>query len=127
MAKKAKELRFSVKNRVGALAQITSALKTAKVNILHIVGWTEGPKGCFNLVTNNPAKAKNALRKLGIRSSQGDVLVLSAQNKVGSLDRIARKLAKGRVNISCVMATTSGGRASVVVNTKNNSKAARLI
>ncbi|MBI1978143.1 MAG: ACT domain-containing protein [Candidatus Omnitrophica bacterium] len=127
MAKKVKELRFSVRDRVGALATITAALKAARVNIIHVAAWSEGGRGFFNLVTSNNARAKKVLRKLGISSSESDVLVLSLGNKVGALERVARKLAKAKVNISCLSATTSGPRASVLINTRNNAKAARVV
>ena len=127
MAKRAKELRFSVPNRVGVLSKITNVLKQARVNILHVWGCGEGAKGYFGVVTNHNARARNALRKLGIRASEGEVLVLSLRNRVGSLDRVARRLANARVNISCLSATTGTGRVSVLLNTNNNRKAQRIV
>lgn len=127
MAKKVKELRFSVKNKVGALSEIAALLKKANANILHAAAWVEGKKGFFGLVTNNNAQAKKALGKAGIRATEGDVLVLNLANKVGSLDRVARRLARAKIDITCLVATTSGPRASVLLNTKNNSKARRVV
>jgi len=63
----------------------------------------------------------------GIRASEGEVLVLSLRNRVGSLDRVARRLANARVNISCLSATTGTGRVSVLLNTNNNRKAQRIV
>ena len=127
MAKRVKELKFSVKNKVGVLAEVTSALKTARVNIIHATAWSEGVKGYFNLVTNNNAKAKKALSPLGIRATEGDVIVLTLKNKIGTLERSAKKLAKARINISCLSATTGGSRTSILIHTANNAKAARVI
>ena len=127
MAKRVKELKFSVNNKVGVLAKVTSALKTAGVNIIHATAWAEGSKGYFCMVTNSNAKAKKALSKIGIRASEGDVVVLTLKNKVGSLERAARKLARANVNIMCLSATTGGSRTSVLIHTKNNSRAARIV
>ena len=127
MAKKVKELQFQVRDRVGVLATVTAALQAAKVNILHIAGWSEGGKGFFSVVTNNNAKARQTLRKLGISSKESEGIVLSLRNKVGALARAARRLAKAKVNITCLSATTSGKRASILMHTKNNAKAARII
>lgn len=127
MAKKAKEIRFSTSNRVGMLDKVTQALKQARVNIQHVAAWSEGSKAYFSLVTNNNSRASRALRRLGVRPRQGEVLVLNLQNKVGSLGRVARRLAKAKVNISCLTATTSGNRASVLINTSNNRKAQRVV
>ena len=127
MAKRVKEIYFSVNNKVGVLAKITNALKAARVNILHAVAWAEGSKGHFDIVTNNNAKAKKALGKIGIRAMDCDSVVLTLQNKVGTLERIAKKLAKANVNITCLSATTGGSKTAVVLHTKNNAKAARLV
>lgn len=126
MAKKVKELQFSVPNKVGTLYKVTHALKAAKVNILHAWACGEGATGHFGLITNNNSKAKQALKKLGIRTSEKDILVVSLSNKVGALDRVAARLAKAKVNITCVSATSGGGRVSVLINTRNNAKAARM-
>src|SRR3989338_548956 len=127
MAKKVKELRFSVPNKVGTLHKITQALKNAKVNILHAWACGEGSTGHFGLITHNNAKAKRALKKLRIQSSEKDVLVVSLANKVGALDRVAARLAKAKVNITCVSATSGGGRVSVLISTPNTAKAARIV
>lgn len=127
MAKSVREISFTAPNRVGVLANVTKALKQARVNIQHVAAWSEGGKAHFQLATNQNARARRALSKLGIRSSEKRTLVLNLRNKVGSLERIARRLAKAKVNISCLMATTSGKRAAVVFNTSNNSKAGRVV
>jgi len=126
MAKAMKELRFTVKNKVGALAEITKAFKDAKVNILHIAAWAEGGKGFFNVVTDHHAAAKKALKKIGISAIDKEVLVVNLQNRVGSLDRVARKLAKGKVDITGLSATSGGKRVSVLLATKNNAKAKKI-
>ncbi len=126
MAKKVKELHFSVPNKVGTLYKITQALKKARVNILHAWACGEGATGHFGLITSSNSKAKRALKKLGIRTSEKDILVVSMANKVGALDRVAARLAKAKVNITCVSATSGGGRVSVLINTRNNAKAARV-
>jgi hypothetical protein len=127
MSKRTKEITFSTPNRVGVLEKVTAALKDSKVNIQHVAAWSDRGKAFFNLVTNNNARARRALGRAGIRSREKDVLVLNLQNKVGSLERVAKRLAKGHVNISCLTATTSGRRASVLMSTADNRKAQRLV
>ncbi len=127
MAKVVKEVRFSVPNKVGTLAKITGVLKDAKVNILHLWACGEGREGHFGLVTTSNARARRALRKLGVKSHESEVLVLTLPNRVGALDRAARKLAKSRVNVTCVSATSGGSRTAVLLNTRSNAKARRLV
>lgn len=127
MTKAVKEILFSVPNKVGTLAKITGVLKDARVNILHLWACGEGTKGHFGLVASSNARAVRALRKLGLKTTERDVLVVSLANKPGALDRVARKLAKGKVNVTCVSATSGGSRTSVVINTRSNAKARRLV
>lgn len=127
MAKSVKEVMFSTSNRVGMLEKVTQALKKARVNIQHICAWGEGGKAHFSLVTNSNARARRALSRLGIRSSEKEGLLLNLKNKIGSLERIAKRLAKAKINISCLSATTAGSRASVLFHTSNNRKAKRVV
>ena len=127
MAKRVKELVFTTPNRVGMLNQVAQALKSAKVNILHASACGEGPKGYFRLVTSNNARAARALKKIGIRSKQEDTVVLTLSNKPGALAQKAKRLAKAKINVTGVSATSAGRRVSVVLWTNNNAKACRLI
>ena len=127
MAKSVKELQFSTVNKIGVLSKVAGALKAAKVNILHAWGCGEGPTGQFGMVTSNNASAKKALKKIGISSTEKEVLVVTLSNKAGALAGIADKLAAAKVNITCLSATTGGSRVSVVLNTKDNKRAKNLV
>src|SRR3989338_4981495 len=120
MAKQVKELQFSTVNKIGILSKVAGALKAAKVNILHAWGCGEGSTGHFGLVTSNNASAKKALKKIGISSSEKEVLIVNLPNKAGALAQVADRLAKAKVNITCLSATTGGKRVAVVLNTKDN-------
>ena len=126
MAKKVKEIQFSTPNEVGVLSKVTGALKKARVNILHMWACGEGSKGTFGLVTNNNARAKKALKKIGRSFKEKEILVVNLPNKVGALARVANRLAKAGVNVTCVSATSGGNRVARHLGTKNNKKAQRL-
>ena len=128
MAKKLKEVQFSVSNKVGTLSKITDALKKARVNMLHIWACGEGPTGHFGIVTSNNAAAKRALKKAGGKNiSEKEVLAVTMANRGGAVDRLAKRLARAKVNITCLSATSAGNRVSVLFNTRSNSKARRLV
>ena len=128
MAKTVKELCFTTPNRVGMLSRVTRALAAAGVNLAHAWACGDGARGYFGLVTSNNARAKKALKKLGISASEKDTLLVSLPNKKGALARVADKLARAKVNITCVAATSgSGGSVSVLISTRNNKKARRFI
>jgi hypothetical protein len=127
MAKKLKELQFEIPNRVGVLCKVTCVLKEAGINILHAWACGEGPKGHFGLVTSNNTKAKKALKVLGVSAREKDVLSVTLSHKTGSLERVARKLAKAGVSLTCLSATSAGNRVAVLFNTKNNTKAQKIV
>jgi len=127
MAKKTKELVFSTPNRVGVLSQVAGAMKKAKVNILHAWACGSGPRGEFGLVTSSNARAARALKKLGFRAKESPVLIVNLTNKIGALERKARRLAKAGISVKCVSATSAGKRVALILNTSNNAKAAKLI
>lgn len=127
MARKVKELHFAVPNKIGTLQKVTSVLKKADVNILHAWACGEGATGYFGLVTSNNGKAKLALRKIGIKPTEKEALVVSLSNRVGALDRVAAKLAKAHVNVTSLSATSAGGRVSVLLNTRSNARTSRII
>ncbi len=126
MAKRVKELQFSTPNKVGVLGKVTNALKKARVNILHLWACGEGSRGTFGIVTNNNARAKKALKKLGYSSREKEILVVNLQNKVGALAKVANRLAKAGVSVTCVSATSAGNRVALLLGTRNNKKAQRL-
>ncbi len=127
MAKALKELHFSTPNRVGVLSKVTGALSKAGVNILHAWACGEGATGHFGLVTSNNSKAKKALKGLKISASEKEVLMVMLPNKKGALAKAAAKLAKAKVNLTCLSATSGGNRVAVLFSTKSNSKAKRLV
>ena len=126
MAKKLKELQFSTPNKVGVLSKVTGALKKARVNILHMWACGEGSRGFFGIVTSNNARAKKALKGLGFSSKEKEILVSTLPNRMGAFAKVADKLAKAKVNVTCVSATSAGNRVAVLLGTRNNKKAQRL-
>jgi hypothetical protein len=126
MAKKAIELQFSIPNRVGGLEAITSALKSEKINILHMAAWVEEGEAFVNMVVNNNAKAVKALKKIGATPMEKEVLIVTLQNRVGSLNQIATKLAKANIDIKCLTATSGVGKVAVLLSTDDNTKAAKV-
>jgi len=127
MARALKELHFSTPNRVGVLSKVTGALSKAGVNILHAWACGEGATGHFGLVTSNNSKAKKALKGLKISASEKEVLMVMLPNKKGALAKAAAKLAKAKVNLTCLSATSGGNRVAVLFSTRSNSKAKRLV
>lgn len=128
MATLLKELQFKTQNDVGVLSEVTQALKSAHVNLLHAWACGDGPNGFFGIVTNNNERAKKALKMLGIKATEREVVSVNLPNRTGELARVAKKLASAKINVTNVVATSARGRqVSVLIGTRNNQKAKRVI
>jgi len=128
MAKLVNQIYFSAPHRPGVLASVSQALGENKVNILHLGACGRGKKGEVGLITNKDVKAMSVLRKLGYKPKKDKVVLVSMGNKAGAATQYFKKLAKAKLNVKGCMATTGGGsRVSVIINTNNNRKAARVL
>ena len=122
------QLTVTLVSRPGVLAALTSALAESGVNITAICAEHAGGRGKIRLLVNDPVKARRALRKARYRFTEEPVHVLRLRHAPGALARVAAKVARARVNIRSVYATTAGrGAATVVVSVGNAAKARNVL
>jgi hypothetical protein len=127
-AKKAKQLSFEAKDKVGVLAEITAALAAAKVDITAICAYGMDREAYFMLITNANAKAKKALGKLGFKVEDEDVVLAELPNKPGALQQVAQQIADGGINIHYMYGTAGSGKTSTgIFATNNDTKAIKVI
>ncbi len=103
------EVMFKAPTRVGLLAEVTSALDAAGVNILAIGAYDKGDMGEFLMITSNNKLAYEALAQLGGEMDMRSVVVAEVPNVPGELAAIARALAANDINVSQVFATSVDG------------------
>ncbi|MEX2221317.1 MAG: ACT domain-containing protein [Candidatus Rokuibacteriota bacterium] len=123
------QLTLSLASRPGTLAAVARTLADAGVNITALSAAETSGRGRIRLLVNNPVQAKRALRKAKYRFSEDPVFALRLRNKSGALARVAARLAKARINIRSIYATTAGRGSAVAVVTVggNPSKARRVL
>ena len=93
------EIVVPLENKPGALAKVTETLGKAGVN-LQGIGYATGARGFLRVVADNPEKALAALKKAKIKGKAGrEVVEITLSDRPGALGEVARKLAKGRINI----------------------------
>jgi len=93
------EREFSVKlpNRPGELARLTEALHKDGINIRTVS--TEPHAEVVRLVTSDPGKSRESLRRADLEFSERNLLVARLEDKPGELARISSELAKEGINI----------------------------
>ncbi len=127
-AKKLKQLSFTMPNRAGLLSEVTTAVSGAKVTINSICAYEMENNAYFMLTVDSNAKAKKALAKLGIESKEEDVVAVEMPNRVGELEKVAKKIADAGININYIYGTTGTGKSSICVfKTSDNTKTIILI
>jgi len=111
---KARQIVFTVTDKVGLLAGYTAALAQAGVNIEALCAYASGKKATFMLVVDNHRKAAQVLKKSGVKKlCYEDVLLVKVPNRPGALNKVADKLASKKINLKYTYATASG-KGSVV-------------
>ena len=109
------EVLFKAPTRVGLLADVTTALNDAGVNILAIGAYDKGDMGEFLLITDNNKLAYDALAKVGGDMDMQSVVVAEVPNQPGQLAAIAVVLADHKINVSQVFATSVDGAEKVMI------------
>ena len=113
---KATQLNIIVQNRPGTVAELARALGEAKVNIVALMAWGEGPTGTACLVVDNARRAKAALAGAGLAATETTVQLVELANKPGALAQCLERLAAKGVNLSAIYGTVSkGGRKASIV------------
>lgn len=127
-AKKAKQLSLTMPNKVGLLSEVSAVIAGAKVNINAICAYEMEDKAYFMLITENNAKAKNVLSPLGAEIEEEDVISVDLPNKVGELQKVAKKIADAGIDINYLYGTVGTGKSSICVfKTADDSKAIKVI
>jgi hypothetical protein len=127
-ARKAKEISFTMPNRVGLLSEVTTAIAGAKVNITAICAYGMGNTAYFMLTANNNAKAKKVLATLGVIIEERDIVEVEVPDKPGELQKIAKKIAEAGVDIEYMYATASSGKKETCIfMTVDNPKTIKAI
>ena len=128
MAEIRKQCRAVVSDKVGRLAEVTSQIKQAGVNILALSAWVEEGQGHIMVVAAEAEKCCQALSKVVDKCEWDEVVCVEVKNEVGALDTIAGKLAEANIQVNKVFATCAqGGQAMIVLKTSDNAKATQIL
>lgn len=118
------EFLFSVPDKPGEMAKVSSTLGDAGINIDAIAGLSSVNQN-FNisLITNNPDSAANALNSAGIQFRQNEVLLINLQNQPGEVGKLSKVLGDAGVNITSFYIT---GNQQQVLGTDNMDKTKQI-
>jgi hypothetical protein len=124
------QITVTAQSRPGVLAKVARALADAGVNITAMCASESTGRAKLRLVVSDPARAKQALAAARIRCGEEPALLLSVEDRPGTLATLASRLAAAKINIKCAYATTviaGGGPCHVVVAVANADKAEKAL
>ena len=124
-----KQLIISVDNRVGALAEASSIVADAGVNLIAVCGYVIDNKGFILFVTEDNDKAKSVLKAKRYDVREEEVILVSLDNKPGTLKMLTEKIAKVGVDLTLLYGSVEakGKSSSVVIVSENNKVALAAI
>lgn len=124
-----KQLSVVLENLPGTLAEICDCLAQAEVNILALSIADMLDTGELRMVVSDAKKAKLLLEDKGYDVLESEVLVVEMLNKPGVLADIAKRLARGKVNIEYCYCSTSGyqGKAMGILKVSDTLKASYIL
>ena len=121
---KVTHLVVNLQSKAGVLAKLAGILGKAGVNIEGICAVEAAGRGKIRLLVSDVAKAEATLKAAKIRFGREEGICVTLENRPGALAEAAEKVAKAKVNIKCVYATTTGaGQAAIVMAVSNLPKA----
>lgn len=124
------QLSVFLTNEPGTLARVCDALSQNRINILAHNVHDSIDYSIFRCVVSDPVKAVHLLESAGVFVLEDDVLGIPVDNTPGALGRIARKLAKVKINIDYAYGSaprTQGGSALLILKTGNIKKTRRAL
>lgn len=118
----AKDIAVELADKPGTLAALGEALGKAGVNIEGICATPMGGgKAAVHVLVENAAGARQAVQQAGGKvTGEQDVIVVSLDDRPGSLGAAARKVANAGVNITLLYLAT---RTRVVIGASDLAKA----
>lgn len=122
-----KEISLDTSNETGMAARILGLVSSkAHANIRS--AWATGTnnQGHFSFITDNNAKAMEALKGEFPKCRESEVLVVNVKEGLGEIEKITNLLGKANLGINYIYTTYYDNQPSVILSTSDNRKAQTL-
>ena len=117
-----------VPNEPGGLAQVTTALGDANINIESIDGRLAGELGVITLSTSDDDAALHTLLDEGLRAVTSDSVLFHLPDRPGALAGVAQLFGSHRLNVRTIhIVHRLAGRSIIAVTTDDNTLARSLL
>ena len=123
------ETQFSVfvKNRVGMLSELCTAISDANINIRGLSTVVEAESAIVGLIVDDANKTKEVLRQNNLKFGESNVLTVQMDNKPGQISKVTKKLSEQHIDIVNAALTAEGEHCLLVLMTTDNKKANEIL
>jgi hypothetical protein len=117
-----KQLIITVNNQIGTLAEITKLLAASGINLVAICAYGVDNKGFVMFVSEDNHQAKALLESKHYDVREEEVLLLSLDNKPGTLQSITEKIAGVGIDVTLIYGSVDkkGKTSRIVVISEDN-------
>ena len=126
-AMKVRQISFSLPSKIGLLSEVSALITAAKINIEAICAYEMDEQGFFMLMTDNPAKTKKIVSHMGAEVSVEDVIAVEMPNRIGELQKVAKKISDAGIDITYIYGSPVKGKMTVILTTANDNKALKVL
>ena len=122
-----KQLSLFLVNKPGVLANVCQTLGDHDINIRGMSVSDTVDHAVVRLIVDNPTKAIHLLGEHGVLVVETDVLAVEVDDQPGALAKIARKFARGKVNIEYAYGTSDSGKARIYMRVSDARKGRQML
>lgn len=111
-----REFQLTVRNQPGSFSKVASALADAEIRVEIAAGIGKRGKGLIRLVADDPDRARDVLRGLGVAFDEKEVLVIDVGRGPHELADVLDRLAVAGVNVEAVYAAVGQNKLVLAVD-----------
>jgi len=125
----AKQLMIRVHNKLGSLAEVISVISAQGINMIALCAYEIENMVAIMFVTEDNNATKSILEKKGFRVNEEEIVLLTIDNKPGTLQRVTDKIAEAGIDLTLMYGSVaaSAETCSIVLISKNNLDVMMLI
>jgi len=123
------QLMIRVTNKIGSLAEVTSSIASSAINQIALCAYEVNNQVCLMFVTEDNNHSRHLLEKAGFQVQEEEVILLTIDNKPGSLQKITDMIAQVGIDLNLMYgsAEQKADQSRIVLISSNNLDVLMLI
>ncbi len=117
-----KQLMITVNNKVGTMAEVAGVVASSGINLIAVCANAVDNVGSINFISEDDDQAKSLLQAKGYDVREEEIILLTLDNKPGTLQDVCQKIAAAGIDITLIYGSVSAqeSESRLVLVTENN-------